>query len=98
VKHHKSSAFALVRTRARAVMKKLGINKCENCGYDKHIEVAHIKAIGLFTLETLINIINSPRNLLALCPNYHWEYDHSLLEKTTLNEIAHKRVELFNRI
>lgn len=80
VKHHKSSAFALVRTRARAVMKKLGINTCQSCTYCKHVEVAHVKSISSFSLDTLLSVINHPSNLLALCPNCHWEFDHKLLE------------------
>lgn len=75
-KHHRSSAFAIVRTRARQIAKKLGYNKCAECGYSKHIEVAHIKAISSFDLSTLISAINSPENLIPLCPNCHWEFDH----------------------
>ena len=75
-KHHKSSAFALVRTRARAIAKKLGLDKCSNCGYDKHVEIAHIKAISTFDNSTLISVINSKENLMALCPNCHWELDN----------------------
>lgn len=77
-KHHRSSAYALVRTRARAVAKKLGLDKCERCGYDKHVEIAHKKAVSTFEGNTLISVINSKENLMALCPNCHWEYDHNL--------------------
>jgi 5-methylcytosine-specific restriction endonuclease McrA len=77
-KHHKSSAFALIRTRARAEGKKLGFTKCCKCGYDKHIEVAHIKPISSFSEEVMISIINSKENIMPLCPNCHWEYDHNL--------------------
>ncbi len=77
-KHHKSSAFALVRTRARAYAKKLGFKECSKCGYDKHIEIAHIKPISSFSDEVMISVINAKENLMALCPNCHWEYDHNL--------------------
>jgi len=77
-KHHKSSAYALVRTRARAIAKKLGLDTCELCGYNKHVEIAHKKAISTFEGDTLISVINSKENLMALCPNCHWEYDHNL--------------------
>jgi len=76
-KHHRSNAFSLVRSRARSVAKRLGYTTCEKCGYDKHVEIAHIKAISSFDLSTLISVINSPENLIALCPNCHWEHDHS---------------------
>lgn len=76
-KHHRSSAFALIRTRARTVLKH---TKCANCSYDKHTEVCHIKAISSFPKDTLISVINSPDNLIRLCPNCHWEYDRGLLK------------------
>ena len=77
-RHHRSSAYALVRTRARSVAKKMGLDTCESCGYDKHVEIAHKKAISTFEGDTLISVINSRENLMALCPNCHWEYDHNL--------------------
>ena len=74
--HGRASAFALVRTRARAVVKKAGRgSECEWCGYDKHTEVAHRKGISEFPTETKLDEINDPSNLLCLCPNCHWEHD-----------------------
>lgn len=49
------------------------------CGYDKHVEVCHIKAIRDFDLKTKIKDINSKENLVLLCPNCHWEFDNGLL-------------------
>ena len=54
--------------------------KCFVCGYDKHVEIAHIKAVSDFSGESLISEINNIDNLIALCPNHHWEYDHGLLD------------------
>lgn len=48
--------------------------------YDKHIEIAHIKAVADFDDGTLVSEINDINNLIALCPNHHWEYDNRLLE------------------
>lgn len=53
--------------------------KCAICGYDKHIEIAHIKAVSDFDDDVTIEEINSLDNLIALCPNHHWEYDHKIL-------------------
>ncbi len=78
--HHKSSAFALVRSRARAIAKKYELTSCINCGYDKHVEIAHIKPISSFTKDTPVSVVNDKSNLLPLCPNCHWEFDHGLLE------------------
>ena len=74
--HHRSSAYALVRTRARTIAKKLGLDSCKFCGYNKHVEIAHIKGISTFTGDTLISVINGEDNLMALCPNCHWEFDN----------------------
>lgn len=79
-KGHKSSAFALVRARARATNKIKSSFKCEHCGYDKHIEACHIKAISSFSEDSLLSEINHDQNLIALCPNCHWEFDHGLFQ------------------
>ena len=50
--------------------------QCIVCGYNKHYEVAHIKAVSYFTDDALISEINDIDNLIALCPNHHWEYDN----------------------
>ena len=75
---HRSSAFALVRTRARTYAKKLGLDSCEFCGYNKHVEIAHIKPVSSFSEEVLLSEINHRDNIKALCPNCHWEFDHGL--------------------
>lgn len=77
--HHKSSAFALVRTRARAVAKRLGLTRCKICSYDKHVEICHITQISSFPVHTKISVINDPVNLMPLCPNHHWEFDYGVL-------------------
>lgn len=54
--------------------------ECIICGYDKHYEVAHIKAVSEFDANSLISEINDINNLIALCPNHHWEYDNADLD------------------
>lgn len=73
--HHRSSAFALVRSRARSIMKEYP-QVCSKCGYSKHVEVAHIKAINSFSDDALLSEINALSNLILLCPNCHWEFDN----------------------
>lgn len=61
---------------------------CIVCGYNKHYEVAHIKAVSDFDDESLISEINDINNLIALCPNHHWEYDNTDFDITPyLNEV-----------
>ena len=75
-KGHRSNAFGAIRARARNIAIKAGWTKCCKCGYDKHIEIAHVKSIGEFPPETPIKVINHIDNLLPLCPNCHWEFDN----------------------
>lgn len=73
-----NNAYGSIRARARNIANKLGWNKCIKCGYDKHVEIAHVKPITKFDEDTPVSIINDPSNLLALCPNCHWEFDHHI--------------------
>ncbi len=80
-KHLRSASFALVRNRAKTSVKNLeNFKKCYNCGYDKHVEICHIKSIASYDYSSLISVINDISNLVALCPNCHWELDHNNLQ------------------
>lgn len=57
-----------------------GPKLCYCCGYDKHYEICHIKPISSFELTATIAEINDDSNLIALCPNCHWELDNGLLD------------------
>lgn len=72
--HGQSAKFNIIRGRARSKYKH--IKKCESCGYDKHVEVCHIKPISSFSEDALITDINHRSNIKILCPNCHWEFDH----------------------
>jgi predicted HNH restriction endonuclease len=77
----KASRYCTIREYARKTLLKSGIEKnCKNCGYDKHVEVCHIKSISSFDLSTTIKEINDLSNLIYLCPNCHWELDKGILE------------------
>lgn len=72
---------AKVRDLARYNYDKANLPRaCANCGYDKHVEICHIHAINRFPDDTPIAKINALSNLIALCPNCHWEFDNGLLE------------------
>lgn len=77
----KASRYCTIREYARKTLMKSGIEKCcKNCGYDKHVEVCHIKSISSFDLTTTIREINDLNNLIYLCPNCHWELDKGILK------------------
>lgn len=69
--------YEKIRQHAKRISKRLNwIIKCQNCDYDKHVEVCHKKAIHTFDKKCLIKDINCKKNLLFLCPNCHWEHDN----------------------
>jgi len=75
------SARSSIRVHAQFVYNSFngGNRVCENCGYSKHIEVCHIKGVSEFGDDVLISVINNNDNLVGLCPNCHWEFDHNVL-------------------
>lgn len=77
---------------ARSSIRKIAENNYKNsgkpyecivCGYNKHIEIAHIKAVSDFNDDATIVEINDINNLVGLCPNHHWEFDNNLLDITS---------------
>ena len=66
-----------VRALARTLHK---FDRCMNCGYDKHVQVCHIRAIASFSDDALLDEINHVDNVVGLCPNCHWEFDHGILQ------------------
>lgn len=77
--HHRSHINNQVRSFARTWNKHLKEHPCQNCGYSKHTEFCHIKAISSFDLDAKLGEINSPENIAILCRNCHWELDHGEL-------------------
>jgi hypothetical protein len=69
-----------IRNLARRIyLKSDKPKKCIKCGYDKHFHVCHKKGINAFSYDTPVSVINDLSNLVALCPNHHWEFDNGLL-------------------
>ncbi len=77
---HPSWIHSHIRALNRSWNKELCLVPCKNCGYSKHTELAHIKPISSFTNESLVSEVNHPSNILPLCRNCHWEFDHGLLK------------------
>lgn len=69
-----------IRELARNLYKSSNKPKhCVVCGYKKHYEVCHIQSISSFKNTSKVSEINQISNLVALCPNHHWEFDKGLI-------------------
>ena len=70
----------LIRAQARVIYIKCnGDMSCYNCTYNLFVEIAHIKAVALFSKNSTMEDINNPNNLVALCRNCHYEFDNGFL-------------------
>ena len=76
---HPSWRNAHIRGLNRSWNKHLLRRPCQNCGYVKHIELAHRRPISSFPETATVGEVNALENNLVLCRNCHWEYDHGLL-------------------
>jgi hypothetical protein len=52
---------------------------CALCRYSTHVDICHIKDVRSYPVGTLYAVVNSQENILALCKNHHWEFDHDVL-------------------
>lgn len=83
---------AQIRSLARAAYRKSNrVKSCAVCGYGAHYEVCHLKPISEFLPTDFIADVNKLRNLVALCPNHHWEFDHGLLSRAFIVAAAKTR-------
>jgi len=72
--------YTRIRMHARSIaVKNKMLESCSVCGYSLYVECAHKKSIASFPNDTLITVINDPNNLIGLCRNHHWEFDHHFL-------------------
>lgn len=81
-----SNTYDNIRHNARLYSKYFYPAKCMICDYDKHYEVCHVKDLKDFTREETIYEVNNKTNLIHLCPNCHWEFDHNQLDLQKIRE------------
>jgi len=83
-----ANRYGKVRQNAQLVYRQSGMSaQCLLCGYSTHVEICHIKNISDFPTNTLVSEINNLSNLVALCRNHHWEFDHNCLSPEDLQKI-----------
>ena len=69
-----------IRQLNRMWNKELTCLGCQVCGYNKHVELAHIHPVAGFDKNTKLCVVNNPDNVVVLCPNCHFEFDSGILE------------------
>lgn len=62
--------------------KPVRLMECFVCKYNIHVEICHIKPVMSFDEDATVGEMNNLSNLIALCPNHHWEFDNGYLELT----------------
>lgn len=74
-----------IRDRARTIYKNSKKPKtCIICGYNLHCDIAHIKPVSKFNTNAKLTEVNNIDNLVALCKNHHWEFDHGYISEEKL--------------
>lgn len=76
---HPSWMHSHVRTLCRSWNKHLLKYNCQKCNYFLHIELCHIRPISDFEDNFTLGEVNREDNILVLCRNCHWEFDHKHL-------------------
>lgn len=79
------NARAAIGHHAQAAFKSSGKEAtCRICKYSRGVHVHHIQPVSEFPETAQIDEINAPGNLVALCPNHHWEAHHGFLSTADL--------------
>lgn len=72
--------YNIIRMGSRRIAERREMEKvCKVCGYDNYVELCHINPISSFPDEATMEEINSPKNLVYLCPNHHKELDLGII-------------------
>lgn len=64
---------------------------CLICGYRKHVDICHVIPLKDFPNSATLGEVNSSDNLIALCKNHHWEFDHDELDPEDQVELLSSR-------
>ncbi len=102
------SANSAIRRHSRKTYRSSGKQLCCGiCQYSVHVEISHIKSVSNFKDDANLITINDISNLIALCPNHHWEFDNGVIMivdiefqddlDSTGNPVIVKRVSLIRK-
>ena len=71
-----AQVYNMLRQRSRRIAILAGLTGCEVCGYEYHVEIAHIVALSKLPNSITVAEASNKSNFKLLCPNHHWEFDH----------------------
>lgn len=75
-----SQYHSKIRGASRSEYKRSGRSmSCENCGYDLHVDICHIRGVSDFPDSSTLSEVNDISNLIALDKRCHWEFDNGYL-------------------
>lgn len=69
------------------------IKACLLCGYDRCVDVCHIKQVSKFTATDKLSAINDISNIVYLCPNHHRELDSGILSDAEVGKVTETAYE-----
>lgn len=82
---HPAWKDAQIREMARRLHRHLLKLPCANCGYAKHVELAHTPPLSSYAGTTTVAEAN--RRVVQLCRNCHWELDHGILSMAPVAQL-----------
>jgi len=71
----KADKYRFIRRIGKKYHKEMMAKPCNNCGYDKYTEIAHVIPVSKFLPTHLVSDVNHYENVVQLCPNCHYELD-----------------------
>jgi hypothetical protein len=82
--HYKSTITRIARELYYSSGKK---QECYVCDRKEAVDVCHIKDVKDFPGFSLISEINDLDNLVALCKNHHWDFDHGQITEEEIRRL-----------
>lgn len=88
---HPSWKDSQIREMARHLHVDILSKPCAACGYSRHVELAHIIPLSKFPDDATVATANARKNVVQLCRNCHWEFDHGLLDLRAISSSGPER-------
>lgn len=74
--------YPQIRQHARRVLSRQAPRECVLCLYSLHVDCCHVVPIRDYPDTATVAEMNAVDNLVFMCKNHHWEYDHEHLTRS----------------